>query len=69
VSGVRKKTQKLKPEHSTLKPEIWCLEFDILQFSITLADGRKRGKSIQAPSGGSPKSGPLGRDSLLLLVE
>jgi hypothetical protein len=49
VSGVRKKTQKLKPE-------MWCLEFDILQCSITPADCRKRGKTIETPSAGSPKA-------------
>jgi hypothetical protein len=34
VSGVRKKNKVLKPD--TRHPEMWCLEFDILQCSITL---------------------------------
>jgi hypothetical protein len=34
--------------------------------SLTLADFRKRGKSIQAPSGASPKSAPFVPDSLLI---
>jgi hypothetical protein len=33
---------------------------------MTPVDCRKRGKSIEVPSGGSPKPGPLGPDSLLL---
>jgi len=36
--------------------------------SITPAGCRKRGKTLQAPSGGSPKPGPLGPDSLLAKV-
>ncbi|MGB6928170.1 MAG: hypothetical protein WBH05_03025, partial [Syntrophobacteria bacterium] len=44
-----------------------CLIFDIcdLEFLVPPADCRKRGKTIEAPSGGSPKPGPLGPDSLL----
>ena len=47
-----------------------CLIFAIcdLEFLVTSADCRKRGKSKQAPSGGSPKPAPLGPDSLLLQV-
>ena len=40
VSGVRKKN--MEAETWTLKPEIWCLKFDIFQCSITPADCRKR---------------------------
>ncbi len=43
---------------------IWCLKFDILQCSVTPADFRQREKSPQAPSGGGPRAGPLGPDSL-----
>ena len=43
---------------------IWCLKFDILQCSITSVYFRQRGKSPQAPSGGGPRAGPLGPDSL-----
>ena len=45
-----------------------CYLFDIydLEFLVTSADCRKRGKTIEAPSGDSTKTGPLGPDSLLL---
>jgi hypothetical protein len=56
VSGVRcqEKTQKLKPEICDL------------EFLFTLADFRTRGKSIQAPSGASPRSAPFVPDSILI---
>jgi hypothetical protein len=38
-----------------------------LEFLVTLADCRKRGKSMEAPSGGGPKPGFLGLDSLLFI--
>ncbi|MFA9433689.1 MAG: hypothetical protein ACERKR_03345, partial [Deltaproteobacteria bacterium] len=40
---------------------IICLLFEIcdLVFSVTVADCRKRGKTIEAPSGGRSALGPL----------
>jgi len=40
-----------------------CLIFEVcdLEFLVTSADCRKRGKTIEAPSGSSPKQGPLGQ--------
>jgi hypothetical protein len=58
-TGVLECWQKLKPEFQRE------LVLSLLHHSITPAACRKMGKTIEAPSGGSPKSGPLGPDSLL----
>ena len=49
-------------EARTILVIVICLIFAIcdLEFLVTSADCRKRGKSMQAPSGGSPKPAPLG---------
>ena len=44
---------------------ICYLEFLVLLYSSRLAQG---GKSMEAPSGGSRKPGPLGPDSLLNIL-
>jgi hypothetical protein len=51
VSGVRCQEKNIEPETLVI---VIC----DLAFLATLADFRKRGKSIQAPSGVSPKPGP-----------
>ena len=47
---------------------IICLLFEIcdLVFSVTVADCRKRGKTIEAPSGGRSALGPLQLFQLLV---
>jgi hypothetical protein len=45
---------------------VWDLRFVCdLVFSVTVADCRKREKSIEAPSEGSSKLGSLGLESFL----
>jgi hypothetical protein len=54
-------------EARTILVIVICLIFDIcdLEFLVTPADCRKRGKTIEDISGGRSKPGPLGLDSLL----
>ena len=61
--STRKYWQKRKPEFQLE------LVLSVLHYSTTPADCRKRGKTIESPSGGSPKPGPLGPDSLLEQVK
>jgi hypothetical protein len=56
--------EKAKAQISTC---IGLLITPLLHHSITPGDCRKRGKTIQAPSGGGPKLSPLGPESLVLV--
>jgi len=49
---------------SEFQIELIFFNTPLLHHSITPADCRKRGKTIEAPSGGGPKPGPLGADYL-----